>query len=202
MSDPHGRFVVRPDSRRYLRSVLGGAGPLLLIGLGTISFRLARELGWLAVPAVAALTGPPALLFGAYALRRTRTVSLTATGADLTLTDWLGRRQTLRRPGTAVYCTIYSGGGRMEHIVITGPADQQPLVLRTRQWRPADLAQLWLHLGVVETVDDLTSVPGVRSRFPGAPLPYATRYPITVGLLCALATFGYIALVMSLFPIG
>jgi hypothetical protein len=98
-----------------------------------------------------------------------------------------------------LYCTVYSGGGRMEHVVVGGPLSEAPLLLRTRQWRPDDLAELWRRLGLEPAADDLTSVPGVLSRFPGVPLPYATRYPVTVGSLACLLTFGYIALVVSAF---
>jgi hypothetical protein len=96
-----------------------------------------------------------------------------------------------------LYCTIYSGGGRMEHITVGGPLTETPLVLRTRQWLPEDLAELWRRLDLEPAVDDLTSVPGVRSRFPGVPLPYATCYPITIGLLWIIGASAYISLVVT-----
>jgi hypothetical protein len=164
-----------------------------------VAVRLERELGGLAVPALAVLVGPPALLLTVYAVRHSRTVRLTVVDGRLELFDWRGRRRTLHRPLAVLYATIYAGGGRMEHIVIGGPLTEIPLLLRTHQWRPDDLIAVWERIGVRPRHDDLTSVPGVRSRFPAVPLPYATRYPMTVGLLCALAAFGYIALVVSFF---
>jgi hypothetical protein len=198
LDDAPGRLVIRPDPRRYWRVARTGA-PLVVLATVVVAVRVERELDWLVVPTVAALVGPPALVLAGYAVRHSRTVRLTAMDGLLDLTDWRGRRHTLRRPLAVLYCTMYSGGGRMEHIVIGGPLTEIPLVLRTRQWRPADLAAVWERIGVRPRHDDLTSAPGVRSRFPAVPLPYSTRYPMTVGLLCALAAFGYIALVMSLF---
>jgi hypothetical protein len=198
VDDAPGRFVIRPDPRHYLRAGRADA-PLFLLATAAVAVRVASDLGWLAGPAVAALVGPPGLLFGAYAVRHSRTVRLAEAGGRLELTDWRGRRRTLREPAAVLYCTIYSGGGRMEHVVVGGPLIEVPLLLRTRQWRPGDLAAMWRRLGLEPRVDDLTSVPGVLSRFPGVPLPYPTRYPMTVGLLCVLGVFGYIALVVSLF---
>jgi hypothetical protein len=192
------RFVIRPDPRRYRRHALGAA-PLLTVAVVFVGVRLAEELGPLAVPATLTLVGPPALLLWTYARRHARTVELALTERGLRLTDWRGRRRTLRHPVVALYCTIYSGGGRMEHLAIGGPLSETPLLLRTRQWRPDDLAELWRRLGVQPAVDDLTSAPGVRSRFPRIPLPYATRYPMTTGLLSIVIAFGYIALVVSAF---
>jgi hypothetical protein len=198
VSDAPGRYVIRPDPRRYRRHALSAAPPLL-VAVVAVAARLAGEFGWLAAPAVVALVGPPAALFWAYARRHDRTVTMSLSAGGLELTDWRGRLRTLHKPIAVCYCTIYSGGGRMEHITVGGPLTETPLVLRTRQWRPDDLAELWRRLDLEPSVDDLTSVPGVRSRFPGVPLPYATRYPITVGLLWIIATFAYISLVVSLF---
>jgi len=196
--DAPGRFLIRPDPRRYRRHALSAA-PLLLLAVAAVAARLAGEFGWLAAPAVVALVGPPAGGFWAYARRHDRTVSLVLSPDGLRLTDWRGRLRTLHRPTAVLYCTIYSGGGRMEHIAVGGPLTETPLVLRTRQWRPADLAELWRRLGLEPAVDDLTSVPGVRSRFPGVPLPYATCYPITIGLLWTIGAFAYISLVVTVF---
>ena len=164
-----------------------------------VILRVEQTLGALAVPAVATLVGPPLLLYGAYAWRHGRTVTLAAIGAGLELTDWRGRRRTLREPLSVLYCVIYSGGGRMEHVVVAGPLTETPLVLRTRQWRPAELTAMWRRLGLEARIDDLTSVPGVRARFPRAPLPYVTRHPMTFGLLCTLLALAHITLVISVF---
>jgi hypothetical protein len=198
VSDAPGRFLIRPDPRRYRRHALSAA-PLLLIAVAAVAARLAGEFGALAAPAVVALVGPPAALFWAYARRHARTTSLALFPDGLRLTDWRGRVRTLHKPMAALYCTIYSGGGRMEHIAVGGPLTETPLLLRTPQWRPEDLAQLWRRLDLEPAVDDLTSVPGVRSRFPGVPLPYATCYPITIGLLWIIGAFGYISLIVSIF---
>ena len=194
--DAPGRHELRPDPLRYRRHLLSAA-PLLAIAVAAVTARLAGEFGWLAGPTVAALVAPPAALFWAYARRHTRTVVLVLDRDGLHLTDWRGRTRTLRKPVAVLYCTIYSGGGRMEHVVVAGPLTETPLLLRTRQWRPADLAALWRRLELEPVVDDLTSAPGVLSRFPGVPLPYATRYPVSVGLLWILAALAYIGLVVT-----
>jgi hypothetical protein len=196
LDDAPGRLVIRPDPHRYLRAARRGA-PLIALATVIVAVRIESNWGWLAAPAVTALVVPPALLVVAYAVRHSRVVHFVAAGGRLELTDWRRRRRTLREPMSVLYCTIYSGGGRMEHVVIGGPLTEVPLLLRTRQWREDDLTAVWQHIGVRPRFDDLTSVPGVRSRFPGVPLPYATRYPMPVGLLCALAAFAYIALVMA-----
>lgn len=196
MSDAPGPFVVRPDPRRYLREA-ATAVPLILLAAVGVAVRLADDLGTHAAGAMAALLGPPLLLAAGYVARHVRTVRLTATGSGVELTDWRGRRWRVRRVASVVYCTIYSGGGRMEHIVLAGHRADPPVLLRTRQWRPDDLAALWRRLGVAPEVDDLTSAHGVQARFPRAPLPFVTRYPMTVGALCALLAFGWIALVIS-----
>jgi hypothetical protein len=61
VSDAPGRFLIRPDPRRYRRHALSAA-PLLLLAVAAVAARLAGEFGALAVPAVAALVGPPAAL--------------------------------------------------------------------------------------------------------------------------------------------
>jgi hypothetical protein len=205
--DAPGRFVIRPDPRRHRRHALNAA-PLVTVAIAAVTVRLAGEMGWLAGPTMATLVGPLGLICWAYVRRHRRTVSLALTDGEpdddgqpreLALTDWRGRVHTLRKPSTVLYCTIYSGGGRMEHVVVAGPLTETPLLLRTRQWRPDDLAELWRRLGLEPAADDLTSVPGVRSRFPGVPLPYATRYPLTIGLVSILIAFGYLALIVSFF---
>jgi hypothetical protein len=170
---------------------------VLLIAVAAVAARLAGEFGALAGPAMVALVGPPAAGFWAYARRHDRTVTLALAPDGLRLTDWRGRLRTLHKPTAVRYCTVYSGGGRMEHTAIGGPLTETPLLLRTRQWRAEDLAELWRRLDLEPAVDDLTSVPGVRSRFPGVPLPYATCYPITVGLLWILGAFAWISLVVT-----
>src|SRR5688572_13607364 len=107
--DAPGRFVLRPDPRRYRRHAVSAA-PLLAISIALVTIRLTDELGWLAAPAVLTLFGLPVALCWAYAWRHRRTVSLALAGRELTLTDWRGRTRTLRRPLAAMYCTIYSGG--------------------------------------------------------------------------------------------
>lgn len=194
--DARGRHTIRPDQRRFRRHALNAA-PLLLVAAGAVTARLAEEFGALAAPAVVALFAPAAALFWMYARRHTRTTALVLADDGLELTDWRGRVRTLRKPLAVLYCTIYSGGGRMEHVVVGGPLTETPLLLRTRQWSPDDLAGLWRALDLEPNVDDLTSVPGVLARFPGTPLPYATRYPITVGLLLILAAFAHICLVFT-----
>jgi hypothetical protein len=170
---------------------------MTLLAAAAIAVRLTDELGRWGTPATAVLIGLPTLVFGAYAHRHSRTVALTATDGALALTDWRGRRRTLRHPATVLYCTIYSGGGRLEHIVVGGPLTEIPLLLRTGQWRPGELSELWRRLGLEPRIDDLTSVPGVRWQFPGVPLPYATRHPMTFGLLLVLAAFAHITAVVS-----
>src|SRR5688500_18384988 len=120
VSDAPDRFLIRPDPRRYRRHALSAA-PVLLIAVAAVAARLAGEFGALAAPTVVALVGPPAAGFWAYARRHDRTVSLALAPDGLRLTDWRGRLRTLHKPTTVRYCTVYSGGGRMEHVAIGGP---------------------------------------------------------------------------------
>ena len=190
-------LVIRPDPGRHRAQALAGV-PLALIGATILAVRLSGEFGWLAVPILVALTAPPAALIACYLFRHRRVVKLETVDGGLRSTDWLGRRQALLRAASVCYCTLYSGGGRMEHVVVAGAFNERPLVLRTRQWRRADLERVWRRLGLAPEVDDLTSVRGVRFRFPGAPLPLVTRHPMIVVALVVGAAFGYIWLVITL----
>ncbi|GGX96985.1 hypothetical protein [Streptomyces anandii] len=196
---------VRPDSRT-VKSPLIAAAPLIAIGALRMGLMMDRGRGTSEgsgttgfVVGLLAVAFPLVLVGVLTALRWANAGILLEDGV-LTVRDRWNRKvlhapvseltgvHTLRAPVDGPH------GGR---VVLTSRT-RRPVLVDPRQWNPEALARLWRELALPAEDHGFVTWPVLRQRFPGIRPPWRHVHVVQFGLLAAVVTIGYIALVVNL----
>lgn len=196
---------VRPDNAAVTGPLIKGA-PIILIGALRVGILMAKGRGTSAgagpvglvigILAVAA----PLLWIGALSALRLLNAGIRLEDGVLTVRDkW--NRKVLESPVSSLtgvhLVKLPLDGAHTTRIIITS-ATNPPLVIDTRLWNAAGLAELWQALGLPFRDHGFLSWPELYQRFPALRMPWRQVHFIMFTLLIVIGAIAYIALMVNL----